>query len=211
MRASSGDRPLGSVRSLFSAMLMTLTVSMPLPIARALSCHMPRLIKPAIGLHTAWVEGHLEWGAGLHEDGFGILPSDEVVSSTGFTSWLDRLSLEESGADKGDSNYRCVYRWIIDDGTVVGGIAVRYGDDDFVNTAGHIGYGIRPSARGRGLATWALGQMLSVSRDLKLERVLLVCEADNTASAATIERNAGDLEQVVETDDGPMRRYRITL
>ena len=53
--------------------------------------------------------------------------------------------------------------------------------------------------------------MLSVSRDLKLERVLLVCEADNIASAATIERNAGDLEQVVETDDGPMRRYWITL
>jgi predicted acetyltransferase len=177
----------------------------------AIKWNMPRLIKPALGLHAAWIEAHLEWGAGLHEDGFGLLPSDEVVSTTGFTSGLERLSSEECGAGKVDSEYRCAYRWIIDDGTVVGGIAVRYGDDVFIDTAGHIGYGIRPSARGRGLATWALGQILTLARDLNLERVLLVCEAGNTASAVTIERNAGILDQIVHTDDGPMRRYWISL
>jgi hypothetical protein len=41
--------------------------------------------------------------------------------------------------------------------------------------AGHIGLGIRPSARRRGLATWALGRMLDEARVLGLDRVLAAC------------------------------------
>ena len=76
----------------------------------------------------------------------------------------------------------------------VGGIDARVSESEFVRLYGHVGYGIRPSARGRGIATWALGQ---VARDLLDTRgltcVLAVCEADNGASAATIEGNGGRL------------------
>jgi predicted acetyltransferase len=42
---------------------------------------------------------------------------------------------------------------------VPGGIAMRHElDDVLLHAGGHIGYGIRPSARRRGLATWALGR-----------------------------------------------------
>ncbi|WP_051027533.1 GNAT family N-acetyltransferase [Nocardia higoensis] len=76
---------------------------------------------------------------------------------------------------------------------------------------GHIGYGIRPSARGRGLATWALGRILDQARTLRMDHVLLVCATDNVASARTIERNGGAFEGLVDTGLGPVRRYRITL
>jgi hypothetical protein len=44
---------------------------------------MPELITPTVRLHAAWIEAHDEWGPGVHEDGFGLHPSDEVDSPAG--------------------------------------------------------------------------------------------------------------------------------
>jgi hypothetical protein len=48
---------------------------------------MPELIAPTTRLHAAWLEAHAEWGPGQHEDGFGLGPSDEVASPSGFAAW----------------------------------------------------------------------------------------------------------------------------
>ncbi|WP_106403754.1 GNAT family N-acetyltransferase [Actinocorallia populi] len=163
---------------------------------------MPELIEPTARLHSAWLEAHEEWGSGVHEDGFGLEPGDEVESASGFADWVARLVGQAQAERAG-----CTYRWIVEDHRVLGGIALRHERSAF----GDIGYGVRPSARGRGLATWALGQMLKEARALGLDRVLLVCADDNLASAATIERNRGVLEGVRNTGLGPARYYWIEL
>jgi predicted acetyltransferase len=160
---------------------------------------MPDLIAPTTRLHTAWLEARDDWGPGVHEDGFGLRPSDEVDTTAGFAAWVARLT-DESAPD----SMRCMYRWIVGGERVLGGIALRHGCAEFVRRAGHIGYGIRPSARRRGLATWALGRMLDRARMLGMDRVLIVCEVDNLASAKTIERNGGVLE---DDRDSEVRRY----
>ncbi|MCC3326108.1 GNAT family N-acetyltransferase [Nocardia abscessus] len=170
---------------------------------------MPALIAPTTRLHTAWLEAHDEWGPGRHEDGFGLRPADEVDSPTGFAAWVARLADESGQVTDGADRARCTYRWIVEDDRVLGGIALRHGFDDFVRWAGHIGYGIRPSARRRGLATWALGRMLDEAGKLGIDRVLIVCAADNIASAKTIERQGGVLERILDTELGPARRYWI--
>ena len=38
---------------------------------RDCSAIQPELIAPTERLHAAWLQGHAEWGAGLHEDEFG--------------------------------------------------------------------------------------------------------------------------------------------
>jgi RimJ/RimL family protein N-acetyltransferase len=76
---------------------------------------------------------------------------------------------------------------------------------------GHIGYSVRPTARGRGLATWALGAVLPRARRLGLGRVLLTCDEHNVASSRTIENNGGVLEDVRDTALGRKRRYWIEL
>lgn len=92
---------------------------------------------------------------------------------------------------------------------MLGGIALRHMFDDDI---GHIGYGVRLSARRRGLATWALAEMLREARAvLAADRVLIPCLADNIASARTIERNGGVLEGIRVTDHGPVARYWISL
>jgi predicted acetyltransferase len=89
--------------------------------------------------------------------------------------------------------------------------ARRHGPNDYVRQFGHIGYGIRPSSRRRGLASWALGRTLEEARALGLDRVLIVCEVDNLASVKTIEHHGGVFEDVRDTEHGPMRRYWITI
>jgi predicted acetyltransferase len=94
---------------------------------------------------------------------------------------------------------------------VLGGIALRHELNDCVLRVGHIGYGIRPSSRRRGLATWALGRILDEARVLGLDRVLITCAVDNTASVKTIERHGGVLEDVRDTELGTVRRYWIKI
>ncbi|WP_144670519.1 GNAT family N-acetyltransferase [Arthrobacter sp. U41] len=159
---------------------------------------MPELIEPTRGLRAAWLEARAEWGPGVHEDGFGLLTADDVDSPAGFAAWLERLA--------GESD-RCMYRWIVEDDQVLGGIALRHGGSDIVPWAGHIGYGIRPSARRGGLATWALGRMVCEARGLGMERLLVICEAGNLASAKTIERLGGLREDGAR--HGPVLRYWI--
>ncbi|MFC4019251.1 GNAT family N-acetyltransferase [Micromonospora sp. GCM10011542] len=174
---------------------------------------MPELVAPTTGLHAAWLEAHREWGPGPHEDGFGLRPADEVDTPAGFAAWVARLADESDPAQPLDAGLvRCTYRWIVEGDRVVGGIALRHELDDFLlRVAGHIGYGIRPSARGRGLATWALGRMLGEAKGVGLDRVLITCAVDNVASAKTIEHHGGVLEDVRDTELGLVRRYWVQV
>jgi hypothetical protein len=54
-----------------------------------------QLIHPTASLYEAWMEAHLEWGPGLHEDGFGLTATDDVDTVDGFTRWVDQLHATE--------------------------------------------------------------------------------------------------------------------
>ena len=49
--------------------------------------------------------------------------------------------------------------------------------------------------------------MLGEARKLGLDQVLIVCAADNLASAKTIEHHGGVLEDIRDTEWGSARRY----
>lgn len=167
------------------------------------------LIRPTVELQKAWLECHEEWGPGTHEDGFGLDANTDVVTQAGFTAWVnDLLAEEDSSVWSGPQERAGLYRWILDDRVVVGGIAARVSDSKFVRDNGHVGYGIRPSARRRGIATWALGKVVHELFEVRgMTRVLAVCESGNRASAATIEHNRGRLDTM--TSDSTIERYWI--
>ena len=168
---------------------------------------------PTVRLRAAWLDSHHEWGPGVHEDGAGLRPEDDVESPAGFAAWVSRLVRQaDPTEDPGPGMVHCTYRWIVEDGRVLGAIALRHElNDHLLRHGGHIGYSVRPSARGRGLAAWALGEMLGEARALGLDRVLITCLASNVASARTIERNGGVLEDVTDSELGPLQRYWIAL
>src|SRR4029077_7402792 len=76
---------------------------------------------------------------------------------------------------------------------------------------GHIGYDVRPSSRGRGFGTAALGLVLPEARRIGLERVRITVDSDNLPSIRVIDRNGGVLtgEAISEKTGKPIKQYWI--
>ena len=105
--------------------------------------------------------------------------------------------------------------WLVkDDKTVLGRTSIRHRlTPTLEEKGGHIGYYIRPSERGKGYGILILALTLEKARELCLERVLVTCDDDNTASAKIIEKNGGKLADkiVPQADNKLTRRYWIEL
>jgi predicted acetyltransferase len=97
------------------------------------------------------------------------------------------------------------------DGTIVGRASIRHELNDFLaREGGHIGYCVLPPHRGRGYATEILRQSLVVARSVGVTHALLVCDDDNLASAAVIERCGGLLgDRTTDSGGAVSRRYWI--
>lgn len=74
---------------------------------------------------------------------------------------------------------------------------------------GHIGYGIRPSERGKGYASQMLRMFLNRPRVRKWGQVLITCDDDNIPSYRTIERCGGRLWDKVRMEGRLARRYWV--
>ena len=174
---------------------------------------MPELIQPTARLYESWLASREEWGRGAHQDGAGLRDDDDVDSAAGFARWVGRLLREgDTSVPLAEGRVHASYWWITEDDSYLGTISLRHTLNDFLLRAGgHIGYGIRPSARGRGLASWALRSVLPHARALGLDQVLVTCDETNPASARVIEKAGGVLEDVRETELGLTRRYWISL
>ena len=105
--------------------------------------------------------------------------------------------------------------WLVRNGEeVVGASNLRHRLTEALRIeGGHVGYGIRPSARGLGFATEILRHTLDRARAMKLPDVLLTCSKSNEASARAILRNGGTLvsEELLPTRGDVIQRYRIVL
>lgn len=172
---------------------------------------MPELIVPTVNLHQAWLEAHREWPS-EHQDGSGLTDSDEVKSADGFATFETRLQSEADEAEvlpAGRVHYS--YWWIVERRVVSGAISRRHKLTDALrDDGGHIGYSVRPSARRRGLARWALSQMVQQASTMGIPQVLLTCAVDNEASRRTIEAAGGVRVDVRDAKSDGVRRFWIT-
>lgn len=174
---------------------------------------MPELILPDVRLRESWVAAQQEWGVGVHQDGAGLSPGEDPSAPPDFAQYVERLRVSADVTVPPRQGWvHCAFWWLVEGDEYLGAIALRYELNDFLLRAGgHIGYGIRPSARRRGLASWALGEMLVRAREHGLDRVLITCDETNAGSRRTIEGAGGVLEDVRETELGLTRRYWVDL
>jgi len=132
-----------------------------------------------------------------------------------FPALLTRLSDASDGKGVSEDFVPHTTYWTIDAaGEIVGVANIRHRlNENLLLEGGHIGYSIRPSLRGRGLATRQLALALEVAGLRGIRRVLVVCERDNPASARVIEKNGGCMESEVTAEETGklMRRYWIEL
>ena len=74
---------------------------------------------------------------------------------------------------------------------------------------GHIGDGVRPSERRKGIATQMIALALDECKKLGIDKVLMVCDKNNIGSAKSIINNGGLLENEIEVDGIVKQRYWI--
>ncbi|WP_042383752.1 GNAT family N-acetyltransferase [Streptacidiphilus melanogenes] len=177
---------------------------------------MPELLLPTARLHASWLAARAEWPAGAHQDGTGLrLAADlDLDTPEDFAAWVELLLVQSDRTlPLPEGAVHATHWWIVEDDEYLGAIDLRHYVNQFLyDRGGHIGYSVRPSARGRGVATWALGAVLPRAQELSLRRVLLTCDEGNVASARTIEAHDGVLEDVRPISPRvKKRRYWIAL
>lgn len=121
-------------------------------------------------------------------------------------------NLEVKNADSGlvpDSTFFCLDE---ERDIVVGAVNIRhYLNESLLLNGGHIGNGVRPSERRKGIATKMIALALEECKKLGIERVLMVCDKENIGSAKSILKNGGILENEIEVDGVIEQRYWIEL
>lgn len=86
---------------------------------------------------------------------------------------------------------------------IVGRLSIRHELNEFLlGYAGHIGFGVVPSARRRGYGTAILQRSLPLARAAGVERALVTCDEQNIGSRTIIESCGGVLEDRRPRDGG---------
>ena len=102
-----------------------------------------------------------------------------------------------------------------EDNKLVGIVQVRHELSEYLlNYGGHIGDCVRPSEQGNGYATEQIALALNFCRKLNIRKVLITCKQENIASARTIIKNGGVLENEIPSaqEEGVVfQRYWIDL
>lgn len=125
-----------------------------------------------------------------------------------FDRYIDSLELKE--AKNGlvpDSTFFCLDE---ERNIFVGAVNIRhYLNENLLLNGGHIGDGIRPSERRKGIATQMIALALDECKKLGIDKVLMVCDKNNIGSAKSIINNGGLLENEIEVDGIVKQRYWI--
>jgi predicted acetyltransferase len=151
------------------------------------------LSEPTAEIHASFLQALDEYHReDLHAD---LRP--EILADPGrFREWAECLRDAGLAGMATDERDRVPHRvlWWVADGEYVGRVRINLElNDSLRDFGGHIGYDIRPSARGRGHATALLAAALGIANGFGIDPALLTCAPDNVASRKVIERNGGEL------------------
>ncbi|GLX67780.1 GNAT family N-acetyltransferase [Paenibacillus glycanilyticus] len=166
------------------------------------------LVRPSLEWKEPYLDFYREW----IDSGQDIVPWVVEQDPSDFAAMIQWLEDQERGIGIADDRVPHSTYWLAaDDGRVVGAVNIRHALTPWLmDRGGHIGYGIRPSARRQGYATQMLDLSLEKIRELGVQRVLVCCDDWNVGSAKTILNNGGvEDDHFVEEDGNVIRRFWI--
>jgi predicted acetyltransferase len=152
---------------------------------------MPELVPPTTAVHRSFLEALEESAA----DPMYLLGARftnwrvDLADPDRFATYVTELradALEDT--PRPDGYVPATVLWYVDGETFLGRLSIRHRlNAQLLELGGHIGYGVRPSARRRGHATAMLRAALPVARRLGIDPALVTCDFDNVGSRKVIE------------------------
>ena len=165
------------------------------------------LTEPSPVYKDSFIEGTRESQA----EGLELFFNLDKVSKN-FEAFLQRLRNASKRAKITADRVPMSDFWLIDGDEYIGRLSLRHElNEALLLWGGHIGYQIRPSKRRRGYGKEILRLGLIKARESGLSRVLVTCDEDNIGSRKIIEYNGGQLENIIEVKDSPVRKMRYWI
>ncbi len=165
-----------------------------------------RLVKLAPEYRMQLEDMLTEW----HASGEKIIPyAIRRLDYRDFDRYLSELEVKEGNREglMPDSTFFCLDE---ERNIFVGAVNIRHRlNESLLLNGGHIGDGVRPSERRKGVATRMIALALEECKKLGISEVLMVCDRDNIGSAKSIIKNGGVLENEIEVDGTVEQRYWI--
>ena len=150
----------------------------------------------------------------FEENGEKLIPLAMKGHANTFEEFLIEAYKNSKGIDLPDGIVPSDIYFLVDDNSkyLIGAIDIRhYLNEYLLKYGGNIGYGIRPSERKKGYATEMLYLVLEECKTKGLSKVLITCFKSNVASANTIIKNGGILENEIAEGGNVKQRYWIQL
>jgi predicted acetyltransferase len=171
---------------------------------------MPELVPPGPRWQKSFLESVEEIRAANedeHTTGLSILPPigsfpgesvtlEQLRAPDEFTRFTVRLrELADPEIQLPDDIVPTTQLWWVSGTTYLGRLSIRHTLTGWLRQyGGHIGYGVRPSARCQGHASAMLAASLPAAKRLGIDPALLTCDDTNLASRKVIEACGGRLE-----------------
>lgn len=128
-----------------------------------------------------------------------------------FNVWLERVDGISKGIGVPEGYVPSTTFFLMDGDELIGMSNLRHYLSDLIREhGGHIGLGVRPSQRGRGIGNQLMALTIAEARKRGINEIHIHCLKDNLASANTIRRNGGILESEGEIDGESLQRYVVT-
>ena len=175
---------------------------------------MPRLIPPTTTVHRSFMEALAESPADpmyLVGMRFGDAAA-ELSDPAEFATYVETVIADAQEKAPRPAGYvPSTVLWFVEDDEFLGRLSIRHRlTPQLLELGGHIGYGVRPSARRRGHATQMLIEALPIACDLGINPALVTCDADNIGSRKVIEAAVKDFGGWFDDRRGIKLRYWIS-
>ncbi|EEK79518.1 GNAT family acetyltransferase [Bacillus cereus] len=140
--------------------------------------------------------------------------SSSLQNFDSLDEWFEKVSIQEVGENLQANRVPSSQFLSFEKGELIGFVNIRHRlNEELLRESGHIGYSVHPNKRCQGYATKQLQLALGEAQKLGLQKVLITCDKINIASAKTIQKVGGVLEnEVVSSHTGEIvQRYWVEI
>lgn len=137
------------------------------------------------------------------------------LDASNFNDYLRRLNEFKQGIDIPEGYVESSTFWLVCGDALLGVSNLRHRlNEQIAHVGGHVGLGIRPSARGKGLSTLLLHWTCEIAKAQGIgespNKTLHVhCYSQNEASKRMIESSGGVLNSIASSGHNDVSRYNI--